>query len=516
MSLISCLNIAQQALSVNQAAISVVSNNIANVDTPGYSKWRVNQAAVINYTPSAGNKMSLAQSGSGVTIDSVQRYSNSYLQNYYWQENSGASYLSKYSTIASNIEDLTNELKNTGLSEALTNFYAAANALSSNPSDITARQNYIQQAQNVSAVFNNMSKNLNDMKATLVGDPNKPGTLGASEIASQADSVNSLLDQIAKVNFDIVKTNSSDSSAPALLDKRDALVSKLTALIPVSVKENSNGTIDVSIGENKLVAGSQVSAYLKVTSGTASNPVIVSLVDKNSASVAANINGDIASGSIGAILTATGDSNGSNLTLNGVLVQLNKMANNFASVLNSVQTTVGYPDSNGTNTTPMAIDSNTGLLIPATQNIFQTNDGSGTITAGNISVNQNIITDPNLIAAARVTSVVDTMTVGDNSNMTLLLNLRTQPNGGLQNLSLEGYLSSVVSGIGSDVNNINSNAENQNLVLNEIQTKLSSATGVNLDEELVDLVKYQRAYQAAARIFSVCNDLMGELVNLGK
>lgn len=514
MSLISCLNIAQQALSVNQAAISVVSNNIANVDTPGYSKWRVNQAAVINYTPSAGNKMSLAESGSGVTIESVQRYSNSYLQSYYWQENSSAAYMDKYATIASNIEDLTNELNDTGLSEALTNFYAAADALNDDPSDITARENYIQQAQNVTVVFNNMSKNLNDMKETLVGDPNKPGTLEASEIVSQAEAVNSLLDQIAKVNFDIVKTNSGTSSSPALLDKRDALVSQLTSYMPIEAKVNSNGTINISLGDYKLVAGSQVSSYLEVESGNASTPAIINLVDKNGAPVASNVNSDIDAGSIGAIFTASGNSNGSNLTINGVLAQLNKMASNFASVLNSIQTTVGYPSGDGT--TPMAIDTATGLLIPATENIFQTNDGTATITAANISVNSDIINDPNLIAAARVADVTDTTAVGNNTNMTLVLSSRTEPNAGLQNLSFEGYLASVVSGIGSDVNNINSNTENQNLVLNEIQMKLSSATGVNLDEELVDMVKYQRAYQAAARIFSVCNDLMGELVHLGE
>lgn len=513
MSIISSLNIAQQALAVNQAAITVVSNNIANVDTEGYSKLRVDLGTVINNTPSAGNKISVAESCSGVTINSVKRYSDTYLQNYYRQENTTYSYLKQYSQMGSNIQDLVNELNGTGLEQALTNFYTAANTLSGDPSDITARSNYVQSASNVAAVFNNTANDLNNLKRSLIGDPSIAGSLESSAISSSITDVNSLLDQLAKVNFDIIKTNSSSASEnSALLDKRDTLLKQLSSAMPIAVSEQPNGTVNVSLGDYNLVSGAVVKGYLAVDpSGNPSNPVTISIVDAHGTQLVSNVNSDINSGSIGAILDICG-SNSNNLTISGVLKNLDTMANNFSTVLNQIQT----GDPNGDGTTAMAIDKVTKKLTVANQAMYQTSDGTPVITASNITVNPNIIGDPYLVAAARVVNPADISAVGNNSNMTLVLNSRTKSYGGLGDTTFESYLSGLVSQVGSQVKNINTNLEDQTSVINQVESNLKSKIGVNLDEELVDLVKYQRAYQASARVFSVCNSLLDELVNLGK
>lgn len=517
MSLVSSMNIAQQALTVNQAAITVVSNNISNVDTEGYSKLRVNTAGVVNYTPSGGNAISVAESSSGVTIESVQRYSDTYLQGYYRQENSTNSYLSEYSNVASNIQDLTNELNGTGLSSAFSDFYLAANTLSSNPNDISARENYIQSANNVATVFNTTAGDLNNLSKSLVGDPNVAGSLESSKISNSKDDVNNLLDEIAKVNYDIIKTGSaSTSSSSSLLDKRDGLINKLSSLIPVTVDENPNGTVNVSMGDNGLVQGATVKGYLGVAStGDVNNPVVVNIVDSAGTILVPNVNSKITSGSIGAILDVCGSSS-SKLTINSVLNSLNTLASNFSQVLNDIQT----GDPNGDGTRAMAIDKVTKKLVATTAAdvIYQPNDGTAVITAANISVNQAILNDPYKIAAARVTppTAAQVDNVGNNSNVALVLNSRSQTIAGLGDSTVEAYLSSTVAEVGTGVESVDNSLKDQTLVLNQIQTNLKSKTGVNLDEELVDLVKYQRAYQAAARVFSVCNDLLGELVNLGK
>lgn len=563
MSLVSSMNIAQQALSVSQAAITTVSNNIANVDTEGYSKLRVNQSAVVNYTPSAGNAVSVAESASGVTISSVSRYSDFYLQSYYWQENSTNSYLDKYSSMASNVQDLVNELNNNGLSSALENFYDAVNSLS-NPdaSDITARQNYVDAAQNVCNVFNSTYTKLNDLKESLVGDGTSDGSLDSSEISSEVTQVNSLLDQLAEVNDSIIKTNTGDSSAPSLLDQRDALVSKLSSLIPVKVSEVSNGTVNVSLGDYNLVKGVSVTNYLNVSSpGTAGNPVKISIVDSSDSTRTKDVTDEITGGSIGAILDLCG-SNNTKLNINNIISKINTMASGFADVLNEIQ--IGDPKGDGT--VAMAIDKNTKQLINSDNLMFvnsssptsttstsshpkgagdvagtvttttggvtkivttEINGGTTTvttvthaaITAGNIQVNSNIVNDPYLVAAARVNSTTGTASdIGNNSNMDLVTDARTNTTyySNLGGTTIEKYLANMVSSTGTQVSDINTNLKNQNLVLNQVQTNLQSEIGVNLDEELGDLIKYQRAYEAAARIFSTCNSLMEELVNLGK
>ena len=518
MSLISSMNIAQQALSVNQAAITVISNNISNVDTPGYSKLRVNQAQIVNTTASAGNAVALAESCSGVTIASVQRYADEYLQSYYRQENSSGAYLDQYATIAANIEDLTNELNGTGLEEALSNFYSAVDALNDSPSDITARANFVQQAENVCSSLNNTSSNLSNIKQSLAGDFNIPGSLKSSQISGAIDDTNALLSQIADVNYGIIKTNSSAGSSAALLDQRDSLLQQLSALIPAEVTINPNGTAGISINNINLVSGTKTLGTLNVESVNADPPVTVNFTDE--AGVKTDITSQIDSGAIGAILDATGN-DPTKLTISGVLGDLDDLASTFADVLNEIQN----GDPQGTDTIALAMDKTTKKLIeadPATD-LIVTSDASATITAGNISVNSVIASDPYLVAAARLDrpSYLANPTdyenqTGNSSNATLLTNSRTASNPALGGLTLEGYIASTVAGIGAQVANINTSLENQTLVLKEVESNLQSSTGVNLDEELVDLVKYQRAYQAAARVFNVCNDLLAELVHLGE
>lgn len=519
MSLVSSMNIAQQALSVNQAAITVISNNISNVDTEGYSKLRINQSAIVNTTPSAGNATSQAESCSGVKISSVTRYADPYLQSYYRQENTTYSYLDEYSNVASNIQDLTNELNGTGLADSLTNFYAAVDELNSDPSDITARENYVQQAQNVCTVFNSTSSNLSSIQTSLVGDFNTAGSLESSQIAGNITDVNSLISQISDVNTGIIKTNSANSSSSSLLDQRDALLTKLSALIPADVTENANGTVNIALGDVDLLKGTSVMGEFSVESVNATPPVAVNFTQNNGNKI--DVTSRIDSGSIGAILDVTG-SDSSKLTISGVLKSLDAMAASFATTLNDIQN--GDPNNDGT--VALGMDKTSKKLIESdpTLDLLVSDDASTTtIKASNISVNSTITNDPYLVSTARLDKTAyeadptayENQT-GNSSNVTLILNSRTKTDSTLGDLSLEGYLSSSVSNIGSKVSDIETSLKNQNLVLKEVKSNLQSATGVNLDEELVDLVKYQRAYQAAARIFSVCNDLMGELVNLGK
>lgn len=566
MSLISSVNIAQQALAVNQAAITTVSNNIANVNTEGYSKLRADQAQVVNYTPAANNPLSVAESCSGVQLTGVTRYSDWYLQNYYWQESSTNSYLEQAASAASNVEDLVNELKSTGLSSALDNFYTAVNALSNAPSDITARQNYVNAAQTVCSVFNNMSSDLTDIKTSLVGSGSADGSLQSSELSSQVDKVNTILEQLADVNFGIIKTKSGESSSSSLLDQRDMLLSKLSDLTPVNIEQYANGTVKISLADVILVNGTQAQGKLNVAeTGNADNPVSLSIVDPENPAVelSSDVTSYIDTGSIGALLDTCGTSS-TKFTIYSVLQNLNTMASEFSTVLNKIQ--VG--DINGDGTVAMAMNQTNKQLIQSTNLMFVngssptvttsttshvtvpgevngtvTTTAGGTttivttrvsggnttittktqaaITAANISVNSNIVGDPYLVAAARVsdpTATGVTSETGNNANMAIIMDSRNDSSyySNLGGTTLEKFLSNAVFAVGAKVEDLNTRLENQTLVVNQVKNNLQSKTGVNMDEELTNLIKYQRAYQAAARIYNVCNSLMEELVRLGQ
>lgn len=482
---------------------------------------KVNQSSIVNSTPSAGNAISEANSLGGTHVQSIQRYSDSYLQNYYWRESSSYNYLKEYSSIASNVQDLTNELRDTGLSAALTNFYTAVNALNSTPSDITARQNFVSQAENVCSVFNTTAESLQNIQKELVGDPSIAGSIQSSKVSSCVDEVNSLLDQIAEVNNDIIKTNSGTTTSTSLLDQRDSLVSKLTELIPVKITEHSNSTVDIGLGDYDLVKGINVTGYLQANSGSAVEPAVIRVVDpETNGEIAPNVNSSITGGTIGAILSACGPSTSTKFTISGVMKSLDAMASNFASTLNKIQTQKpGDVGSDGT--TPLGIDKTSMKLTDVSgYAMFVSSESSNpTIDASNISVNGSIISDPYLVATARIDIAATPNyqdSIGNASNVDLITKARNTPTIDLSNQTLENYLTNMVTDVGNDTKSLSTSATNENLVLTQVKTNLQNATGVNLDEELVDLMKYQRAYQASARVFTTCSQLLEELVNLGK
>lgn len=521
MSLVSAFNIAREAMNVSQAGITVVSNNIANIDTEGYSKLRVDQTEIDTvYSKTTNSAIIKAEALSGVDVQSVTRYSNSFLQSYYWDKNSDYSYSSQYASSASQIEDVVNELNDTGLTKALSDFYTAANALNKTPSDKTLRSNYLSAAQNVASAFNTVSSSLSNIRETLIGTPANPNS---SSLSSNLDSANSLLDQLAAVNQSIRTTKTSDGTASsALLDKRDNLITSISKLVNVTTSENKDGTMNVSLGGNSLVYGSNVVNHFSgsiVADATSTDPTAytaqVNLVNQETGNKT-DVTSDITAGSVGAIIDVSGPATSSNLTINGLMSQVDGMASSFASVLNKIQTTT---DANGT---PMALNSTYTALqaVNATDVIFKTSDGSATINAANITINSDLVTNPYKLAAARVTNIADTTATGNNSNLKQVIAARTDASyyagTAISGSTLENNISTFVTSAGTKISNINSAEKTDKSVLSQVKTNLTSETSVSLNEELSDMLKYQQAYQAAARVFSTCNDLMETMVNLGK
>lgn len=573
MSLVSSLNMSQQALAVTQAAISVVSNNISNVDNENYSRLTVNLSDVVSYSSPHG-AIAQANSLNGVKLDSITRASSSYLQNYYWNENTSYSYYNEYASLASNVEDIVNELQDSGISDALSNFYTALSSLNNDPKSSSARSAVVSAAENVCSVFNNYYNSLNSIKTSLVGDYTQNGSVNNSEIGTEIDSVNGLLGQLAQVNKGIANASSSGLDSNSLLDERDSIITKLSGYLNIDVEISANETAKVSLGGTKLVSGSAVTGYLTAITGTADEPAQINIVKDLTANptdpsnvILSDANSYITGGTIGAILDLCG-ADSSNLTISSIIGNLDTMASNFASILNQVQ--IGDPS--GDASTALCIDKTTGQLTKSNTLLFLNGDStavttaystsatgtvgtttttttgtggakytntitteynSGTglynittvtqraITASNISVNSAVVSDSDLIAAARVSSTVYTAgtytsDTGNNSNSTLMYNTQTNKYSSLDNQTLSGYLSTVVSGVGYSISDINSSLTTQTSVLKEVKSSLADKKGVNLDEELSNLIIYQRAYESAARVFTTCSNLLEELMSLGK
>lgn len=518
---------AHRSLLVNQAALNVINSNVSNMNTEGYSKQRVDLSEMIINDQNLDNPYIAAASNGGVQIDAITRNRDLYYDNYFRTENSDMSYFSELRTLTSNIEDITNELDGNGIAQALDDFYTAAHELSNNPTDLVTRTNFLQTAISLSAMFNETTNQLDQMKTSLVGDISNPLTIADSKVGIYTNDLNNKLEELAYLNKNIAIASNQDTQPNALLDERDRLLDSISEYIPITVEHTANNQVNVSTNNLELVLGIEKISTFVAESNTATDPVIVRVQDNTGFNKITDVRNLISTGKLAATLEV-GSSDVDKLTIYSIQSQLDTLAQEFAREVNDIQmyTTGGPPPTENA----MCIDGSTNppTLKLATEPIFLDQDNPlllnpNNITAGNIRVNTNVINDPYEVATAR-TAVdngsgtplpADINATGDNSNILLTAQLRNKSLAALNSSTAEGYLTSMVGKMGVKSESIKNNFEAQTAVLDQIKLKRESIIGVNLDEELVDLVKFQRAYEASSRIFNVQNEILKKIIQLG-
>lgn len=514
MTLSASMNVAQQALTIHQNVLSVVSNNIANVNTEGYSKQRA-ELSSIKGTGVIGNAIGRSYHiGAGVQISKISSYRDSAIDNTFRNENSDLSYYETLYNNASSIEETLNELGDTGLKNAFANFFDAVQTLTNDPSSSVYRNNFVQAAKNVSSKFNDIAKSLVTNRDLLVGDPLDATGIEYSIVNSTVIDINSKIKQISKINHDILMAEADGNSASELRDERARLLDELSSSIPINVTENSNGTINISLDGIRLLRGTEIKAELSYKAGDENTPAIINIVDSADNVLINNINNRITSGSLGAVLEM-GSSETGKLSYKNILNEVDKLANSFAQMVNDIQT---YQNGD-VKAMAIDIDAATGELSlkESSEKIFVTSDGSNTINATNISINDIVFNNPYEVACARITvdGTENLQSIGNSDNLKELINSRNQNITALGNTNIESFLTSLTGDIGVKTLEIENNLSTQQTATQYVETERQNKIGVNLDEELMELIKFQRAYEAAARIFNTSSELMLTMVNLG-
>jgi flagellar hook-associated protein 1 FlgK len=233
------MSIGLSGLNAAQAGMTTTSENIANVNTTGYSRESVIQSAA---TPVFSGEGYL---GEGVSVDTVTRAYNSYQQNQVVQATASSNDLSTQYTQMSQIDNMLGD-PTTGLSAAVDSFYASAQTLADSPSDSSARTAFLSQAQTMSDSFNSVSSQLSSLSAA-----------NTQSIGDSINNANSYAKQIATLNAQI-QADSGTSQAPnQLLDQRDALVQQLNQEIGATSISEPDGSVDLFVGNGQpLVTGS--------------------------------------------------------------------------------------------------------------------------------------------------------------------------------------------------------------------------------------------------------------------
>ncbi|MGY2255357.1 flagellar hook-associated protein FlgK [Pseudomonas reactans] len=284
----SLLSIGMSGLNASQGSLSVLSNNIANVNTPGYSRQQTTQNS------SAANQFGGVFIGSGTTLSDVRRVYNEFLDTAYQNStalNSDAkAYLDQVNAVDKTLSD-----KTTGMSAVLSAFFAAAQTASATPSDTSARQVFLTSAQTLSNRFNSIANQLGQQKETI-----------NSQLTSMSEQVNKLTSSIAALNKQIAQVQGSSNTAPAnLLDARTEAVRSLNELVGVTATEK-NGVFSVSTGSGQsLVLGDQSNTISAVPSKNDTSQFTIQLNVGGGESL--DLGDVISGGSIGGLLRYRSD-----------------------------------------------------------------------------------------------------------------------------------------------------------------------------------------------------------------
>ncbi len=380
----SLLSIGMSGLNAAQGSLSVLSNNIANVNTPGYSRQQSSQTA------NASNQFGGVFIGSGTTLADVRRVYNEYLDAAYQNSTSLSADANTYQNQISAVDKVLSD-KTTGMSSALSAFFATLQTASSNPSDLSARQLLVANAKTLSSRFNSISTQLTQQKETI-----------NSQLSTMSDQVNQLTSSIASLNKQIFQAQGSASSAPAnLLDSRNEAVRSLNELIGVTVTDK-NGQFTVTTGTGQpLVEGGISNTISAVPSNTDNSQYTIQLNVNNTS---LDLGSVISGGSIGGLLRYRSDA------LMPAINELGRLAIATADTMNN-QLGQGL-DLNGDFGTSLFKDVNSAIAIASRSqgasgnsagsgNLNVTIDDSSKLTTYDYKVTFSDKTNPNIITVVR-------------------------------------------------------------------------------------------------------------------
>lgn len=546
-SLFNALNMSTNALTVNESAISVVSHNVANMNTEGYSKQKVN-LATRNIAGAIGNSTEAQiRANGGVMIANVMRYNDSYLNNYYRDQLSILKGYEAQLGCLGDLESIFNDLDGKGISGALASFYEAINNLNEYPASSTARVNFIESAKTLTETLNAKSLQLAELTNKALGDGETPELLKNSKIYQEYEVFNDKLKELAEVNKALQITQTGTLHANNLLDQRDMILNDIAQFVDINVEENPhNGSVTLYIGNVEMVKGAEIKGELSLMTakeycakqnpeisypddwvtaeGKPREAAVISIINPETGdAVVSDGNAVIQGGSLGGLLHST-DIDGEGMNAGKALDTLNSIAITIANVFNNLNT----------RDNAYCIDPNdTGKLIASAKNNFIFGEPTEVIDpvtgeksyildgvdASNISVNSNLLTDNGCwnIACAYFDDPAnfDENAVGNAQNVVDMLATRNQKFPELGNMSIEDYYTGFLGKVAAGGSNLQALVDTQTSVVDSIYDKILSNNSVDINEELVDLVKYQTAYSAAAQVFNTCNSCLDTLMTLG-
>ena len=459
------LEVGLRALRAHQLALEVTGHNIANADTPGYSRQVANLTATRPYTiPSFQRPTTAGQIGTGVVVDDILRMRDEFIDVQIRKESTNQGRWKARQSNLEQLEVILNEPSDEGIAAYLNKFWESLQELSFRPEDMAIRS-VIQQT---GIVFTDMLRHTYSQLQTLQRDLDEQAQIIGGRI-------NSLAQQIAALNDEIGKVTAVGDNPNDLLDKRELLVQELAGLTNISVQTDHMNRYTITISGSLLVSEDRSNSLDFVR-----NPEREGLVDVVWAETGHRV--DLRGGELKGLLEMRDEE------VAFYMDALNEFAFTLIEEFNSVHE-AGY-----------GLDNSHGVAFFS---------GTG---AFDIGITDAVMNDLNQIAASiDVGGGVGAPGNGDNAmrlagviNSDLLLNRGTA--------TLADYYESIIVKLGIDADKANTMLENKNALIHHLQNRQESVAGVSLDEEMVNLIKFQNSYNAASRMITAVDEMLQILI----
>ncbi|WP_338778617.1 flagellar hook-associated protein FlgK [Metabacillus sp. FJAT-52054] len=488
------LEISKRGMSAQQSALYTTGQNISNANTPGYTRQRVNFKATDAY-PYPGLEMPKipGQQGTGVEGGSIQRIRDSFLDVQFRGESTKTGYYEARAQALESMEEIMNEPSETGLSKTMDRFWQSLEDLAANPRNSGARSVVKERGIAVADTFQYLSTSLKKVQDNL-----------KSEMDLSATQVQSLATQLKNVNKQISEIEPHGYLPNDLYDERDRIIDELSSLVPIKVSDPiKSGGNALPIAEGMAVveilkkdgtsAGKLVDGLNSSTFSMDYEDGLVTGMKIGGTSVAVT---DIQStGKIQGLASSHGykDAGAAKGEYVDMLNDLNSLAESFAEEFNKVH-------ADGLNLKDFA----TSPPGKSAVNFFEFTPGSG---ADTIRISDKIMESTDYIAASKGQ-------IGNGDNALALGKVKS---GSVtidgKSTSVQNFYEGMIGNMAVQAQESDRMLKNSNTLKDSVELRRQSVSAVSLDEEMTNMIQFQHAYNASARMITMQDELLDTIIN---
>ncbi len=435
---------AKKAINSSRIGMEVTSHNVSNVNTPGYTRQRVELSSTDTLTSKQG------LTNAGVKVVGIKQIRDEFIEGEIRRVSNLMGTYSVEKEILSRIESLISEPSDVGLGQLIQNFFNAFDDLAKNPEDRAVRVTVLQTGEALSRRFNDIFQSLLGIKKDVL-----------SELESKIKNVNEIISEIAKLNQSAINLHNSGAETNDIKDKINQKLKELSKFVDIVVKFDESGAVKVSIGGVTVVDKDfSTNLELKFYDGQAK---ILSTVE--------NLEVRLNSGEIFSLQNSFND------LIPQTIQKFDQLALNLINRVNEFHR-------NG-----FGLDGSTG------------NDFFAGTGAGSIQVNKTIIEDLKKISASMNGDA------GDNRIALAIASLRNDE-------KISGFYNSLVSEIGLRSRIVSDNENLQQMILNQLESQRDAISGVSIDEEMLNMIKFQKMFEASARVIQSVNEMIDAVLSM--